>query len=319
MEAISIAKALGARRCQRVDPNQELIGQGLANLVAGVSQGYPISGSFSRSAVNFSAGAMTGLSSAFSALVVLATLLFLTPLLYHLPQATLAAVIMMAVVGLINVRGIQHAWHINAADGIAALGTFIATLLFAPHLDTGVLVGIGLTVILFLVRSMKPRTDIVGRHPDGALRGIKAHGLPPLSEHFVALRFDGSLNFMNVSYFEDAILEAQAAFPKAKALLVIGSGINWLAASGEEKIRAVAERLREAGLVLMFSGLKKQVNDALQRAGLYAILGEENLFKTQEEAVRTLHARYDPAEAVSEDKVARAVGAHGATRLSSAS
>lgn len=296
MEAISIAKALGARRRQRVDPNQELIGQGLANLGAGISQGYPISGSFSRSAVNFGAGAVSGLSSVFTAIVVLVTLLFFTPLLYHLPQATLAAVIVIAVVGLINIQGLKHAWQVNPADGIAAGATFVTTLAFAPHLDTGILIGVGLTVILFLIRTMRPRAEVIGRHPDGALRGIKSHGLSPLSEHFVPLRFDGSLNFMNVSYFEDAVLEAQAAFPHAKALLIIGSGINWLDASGEEKIRAVAERLREAGVELMFSSLKKPVVDTLKASGLDAELGKENMFKTQEEAIAHLSAQYDTGD-----------------------
>lgn len=302
MEAISIAKALGARRRQRVDPNQELIGQGLANLGAGITQGYPISGSFSRSAVNFGAGAVSGLSSVFTALVVLMTLLFFTPLLYHLPQATLAAVIVMAVVGLINVEGLKHAWQVNRADGIAAVATFVTTLVFAPHLDSGILIGVGLTVILFLIRIMRPRAEVVGRHPDGALRGIKSHGLSPLSEHFVALRFDGSLNFMNVTYFEDAVVEAQAAFPKARALLVIGSGINWIDASGEEKIRAVAERLHEADVKLMFSGLKKQVVDTLKASGLDAVLGQENMFKTQEEAIACLLAQYGPADSSEKGK-----------------
>ncbi|MGF1613367.1 MAG: SulP family inorganic anion transporter [Gammaproteobacteria bacterium] len=294
MEAISIAKALGARRRQRVDPNQELIGQGLANLSAGISQGYPVSGSFSRSAVNFGSGAVSGLSSVFAALVVLVTLLFLTPLLYHLPQATLAAIIMMAVVGLINVEGIKHAWQVNLTDGIAAVATFVTTLVFAPHLDAGILIGVGITVTLFLARTMRPRAEVVARHPDGALRGIKSYGLSPLSAHFVALRFDGSLNFMNVSYFEDVVVEAQAAFPQAKALLVIGSGINWLDASGEDKIRAIAARLQEAGIELMFSGLKKQVVDTFKASGLDAIVGRDNLFNTKEEAIAHLTERYGP-------------------------
>ena len=128
MEAISIAKAMAAKTKQKIDPNQELIGQGLANVVGAMSQAFPVSGSFSRSAVNINAGAITGMSSVFTGLFVLLTLLFLTPLLYHLPQAVLAAVIIMAVVGLVNFGAVKHAWQASRHDGVAALVTFIATL-----------------------------------------------------------------------------------------------------------------------------------------------------------------------------------------------
>ncbi|MCC7277038.1 MAG: sodium-independent anion transporter, partial [Chromatiaceae bacterium] len=124
MEAISIAKALATKAKQKVDPNQELIGQGLANILGGFSQAFPASGSFSRSAVNFDAGARSGLSSVFTALFVLITLLFLTPLLYHLPQAVLAAIIIMAVIGLVNIEAVKHAWEASRHDGIAAIVTF---------------------------------------------------------------------------------------------------------------------------------------------------------------------------------------------------
>ncbi|HEX8964101.1 MAG TPA: SulP family inorganic anion transporter, partial [Rhodocyclaceae bacterium] len=178
MEAISIAKAMAARTKQRIDPNQELIGQGLANLVGAFTHSYPVSGSFSRSAVNLNAGAKTGMSSVFTGAFVLLTLLFLTPLLYHLPQAVLAAVIIMAVVGLINFSAIKHAWHASRHDGIAAAVTFVVTLAVAPHLDTGILIGAGLAVMLYLLRTMTPRVAILGRHVDGTLRDAKVHNLP---------------------------------------------------------------------------------------------------------------------------------------------
>jgi SulP family sulfate permease len=172
MEAVSIAKAMATWTRQRIDPNQELIGQGLANIVGSFSQCYPASGSFSRSAVNFSAGAVTGMSSVFTAVVVLVTLLFLTPLLYHLPQSVLAAVIMLAVVGLINFRAMKHAWQAHRHDGIAAIVTFAATLIAAPNLDVGILVGAALAIVLFLYRTMAPRVAILDErtHRDPALR-----------------------------------------------------------------------------------------------------------------------------------------------------
>jgi len=300
MEAISIAKAMSAKTKQRIDPNQELIGQGLANFVGAFSQSYPVSGSFSRSAVNLNAGARTGLSSVFTGLFVLLTLLFLTPLLYHLPQAVLAAVIIMAVIGLINFGAIKHAWQASRHDGIAAIVTFLVTLAVAPHLDTGILVGAGLAIVLYLARTMTPRVAILGRHPDGSLRDAKVHHLPA-SDIVTAVRFDGRLYFANVSFFEDAILEAVAANPGAHSLLVVGSGINELDASGEEVMHHVVERLRQNGISVAFSGLKKQVTDVMSATGLYDFIGAKNFYATDELALEAIH---DAAAARGRDQAA---------------
>ncbi|MCX7672603.1 MAG: SulP family inorganic anion transporter [Thiobacillaceae bacterium] len=287
MEAISIAKAMAAKTRQRLDPNQELIGQGLANLVGSLSQSFPVSGSFSRSAVNLNAGAVTGMSSVFTALIVLLTLLLLTPLLYHLPQAVRAAIIIAAVVGLLNFAAIKHAWQANRHDGIAAVVTFVATLALAPHLDIGVLVGAGLAIVLFLLRTMKPRVAILGRHPDGALRDARVHGLPT-SPHVTVLRFDGRLYFANVAYFEDAVLEAVAANPRAGHVLIVGDGINEIDASGEEVVRHLVERLRASGMRTVFAGLKKQVVDVLRATGALATIGEENIYPTADAALAAI-------------------------------
>ena len=292
MEAISIAKVMAAKTRARIDPNQELIGQGLANIVGSFSQSFPASGSFSRSAVNLNAGAVTGLSSVFAGLLVLTTLLFLTSLLHHLPQAVLAAVIMLAVMGLINMKAIWHAWQTHKHDGLAAVVTFVATLAFAPHLDMGILFGAGIAISLFLHRHMQPRTEILGRHPDGVLGGMDTHGLPPISEQFVPVRFDGALTFVNVAYFEDMVLEALARFPKAKAILVIGSSINEIDVSGEEKIRSLAERLAQVGVTLYLSGLKKQVLDVLERAHISEVIPPEHIFKSKDQALQSLMERY---------------------------
>ncbi|HEX8962541.1 MAG TPA: SulP family inorganic anion transporter, partial [Rhodocyclaceae bacterium] len=290
MEAISIAKAMAARTKQRIDPNQELIGQGLANLVGAFSHSYPVSGSFSRSAVNLNAGAKTGMSAVFTGAFVLLTLLFLTPLLYHLPQSVLAAVIIMAVIGLINFSAIKHAWHASRHDGIAAAVTFVVTLAVAPHLDTGILIGAGLAVVLYLLRTMTPRVAILGRHADGTLRDARVNNLPA-SKVVTAVRFDGRLYFANVSYFEDAILEAVAANPEAPYLLVVGDGINELDASGEEVMRHLVERLRGNGITVVFSGLKKQVLDVMHATGLFDYVSQACIFATADMALEAVHAR----------------------------
>jgi SulP family sulfate permease len=289
MEAISIAKAMAAKTRDRIDPNQELVGQGLANLLGSFSQSFPVSGSFSRSAVNLNSGAKTGLSNVYVGLFVLLTLLFLTPMLYHLPQAVLAAVIMMAVVGLINFKAMRHAWHTHKHDGIAAGVTFVATLVSAPHLDNGIMVGAGLAIVLYLYRTMTPRVAILGRYHDGTLRDVNVNKLPR-SERVVAIRYDGSLYFANVSYFEDTILEAVSASPLASHLLIVSDGINQLDASGDEVIHHVVERLRANGIRVVFSGLKKQVLDVMKYSGLFDYVGQGNIFANEDQALESMYA-----------------------------
>jgi SulP family sulfate permease len=291
MEAISIAKALATKAKQKVDPNQELIGQGLANIVGGFTQAFPVSGSFSRSAVNFNAGAKSGMAAVITALFVLLTLLFLTPLLYHLPQAVLAAIIIMAVIGLVNFAAIKHAWHASRHDGVAAIVTFIATLLAAPHLDNGIMVGAGLAIVLYLYRTMTPRVAQLGRFHDGTLRDIKVNPDLPTSPHIIAMRFDGSLYFANVAYFEDTLLEAVAAKPDAEYVLVVGDAINQLDASGEEVVHHLVSRLRDGGTQIVFSGLKKQVLDVMRETGLFELVGQDNIFATEDQAIAAIYER----------------------------
>ena len=166
MEAISIAKAIASKTGQRIDPNQELIGQGLANIIGAIGKSYPASGSFSRSAVNLQAGAATGMASVFTGLTVVIALLFFTPLLYHLPQSVLAAIIMMAVMGLINVSGFLHAWKAQWYDGLISILSFLCTLWFAPHLDKGIMLGVVLCLMVFLYKNMRPVVSFPDQGPE---------------------------------------------------------------------------------------------------------------------------------------------------------
>ena len=284
MEAISIAKAMATKTRQRLDANQELIGQGIGNILGSLTQSYPTSGSFSRSAVNIGAGAITGFSSVVTSVIVVVTLLWLTPLLYHLPQATLAAVIMMAVIGLINVKAVKHAWQANKQDGIVAIVSFALTLAFAPHLDKGILIGAGLALILYLYRTMQPRVALLARHPDGTLRDAELYGLQACT-NISMIRFDGSLYFANTSYFEDKVLGRVAAKPDLKYVIVVGDGINQIDASGEEMIAQLAERLEKVGITLLFTGLKRQVLEVFQRTGLADKLGTGSFFRTEGHAL----------------------------------
>lgn len=291
MESISMAKAMAAKSKQRIDPNQELIGQGVANMGGSFFQAYPATGSFTGSAINMQAGAQTGFAMVFNGLFVAITLLFLTPYLYHLPKATLGVIILLAVTGLVTPAAIKHAWKANRMDGMVAVVTFVVTLIAAPHLDKGILIGAALALALFLYRTMKPRVALLGRYRDGTLRDVKNNPGLPTSRHVVAIRFDGQLYFANVSYFEDAILEALTGHPNAKYVLVVGDGINNLDATGEEVIQHLNERLRENGVTLVFSGLKRQVLDVLRNTGLYGDIGADNIFVDEELALAAIYER----------------------------
>jgi MFS superfamily sulfate permease-like transporter len=271
-----------------VDPNQELIGQGLANIMGSFSQSYPVSGSFSRSAVNFQVGAVTGLSNVFSSVVVLLTLLFFTPLLYHLPQSVLAAIIMMAVIGLLNIGGFIHAWRAQKYDGMISVISFVATLAFAPHLDRGILLGVALSLALYLYRNMKPQMAILSKTPRGDYRDAKRQGLETC-RHVAVLRFQGSLFFANVNYLEDVVQETVASMPELKHILIVGNGMNQLDASGEVLLSRLVSRLRDRGLDISFTGLNEDVLDVMTRTHLIEKIGEDRFFYSVAHAVEAIH------------------------------
>jgi len=213
-----------------------------------------------------------------------------------LPQAVLAVIVMMAVFSLIRIEPLVQAWKVDRVSAVIGMVTFVATLLMAPSIANGILLGVALTVLHYLIRVMKPRAEIVSRKKDGTLGGIRAHNLQPLSRAFVPVRFDGSLSFINVAYFEDIILEAHSEFPQAKAILVVSSGINEIDASGEEKIREIAKRLRKVGVTLMFSGLKNQVMQVFINSGLVEALGRESFFTDKETALQALSESYETSD-----------------------
>ncbi len=293
MEAMSSSKIIAIKTRTYWDENQELIGQGLAKVVAAFNHSMPVSGSFSRSALNLASGAKTGMASVFSALMVLLVLLFFTSALYHLPKPILAAVIMMAVFSLLNFQTIKDAWVANRLDGVTAVVTFIATLLFAPNIQNGILTGIILSLMLFLYRTMKPHIAILGQDKQGVLRNARRFNLPKLHPKLTAIRFDGQLYFANVAYFEESVLFLVGNDPDLKVILVVCSGINGIDASGIEMLRNLLERLRQSGITLAFSSMKENVADVLQRTGLLEEIGSENIFISERNAIELLTRRLD--------------------------
>lgn len=294
MEAMSSSKIIAIKTRTRWDENQELVGQGVAKVAAAFSHGMPVSGSFSRSALNLATGARTGLASVICALIVLVTLFFFTPMLHHLPKPVLAAIIMMAVFGLINIETIKDAWKANPQDGIAAIVTFFSTLAFAPNIQNGILTGILLSLMLFLFRTMRPGVVTLGiDEKTGVLRSAKRYNLPRLHPRITAIRFDGQLYFANVSFFEDAVLYLVGSDPDLREILVVGDGINGLDASGVEMLRNLKERLSKSGVGISFARMKGKVLRVFENTGLKDVIGEQNIYPSVEVAVAALKERLD--------------------------
>jgi MFS superfamily sulfate permease-like transporter len=288
MEAISVAKAMAAITGQRLDPNRELVGQGLANICGAVNKSYPISGSFSRSAVNLQSGAVSSLSSVFTSLTVLSVLLFFTPLLYHLPQSVLAAIIMMAAVGLVNIRGFIHVWRAQWYDGAICIITFAATLVFAPHLERGILLGVFLSILVFLYKSMRPKVVDLSLDVDRALHDAVASGLEQC-RYIDVVRFDGPLFFANASYLEDQIRNRRRTKKDLKHIIISAGSINDIDASGEEALSLTIDRVRSAGIDISFSGVNRAVMNVLKRTHLIVKIGEDHIYPTIESAIGAIH------------------------------
>ncbi|BBO93254.1 SulP family inorganic anion transporter [Desulfosarcina ovata] len=288
MEAIAIAKSMASKTGHRLDPNQELIGQGLGNICGAIGKSYPTSGSFSRSAVNLQAGAVSGLSSVFTSAAVVIVLLFFTPLLYHLPQAVLAAVIMMAVIGLLNVSGFIHAWKAKWYDGAISIIAFVSTLVFAPHLDKGIMIGVVLSLMVFLYKSMRPRVVFLSRSEDEELRCVSTHSLEECP-YVTLVRFEGPLFFANASYLEDTITEMISTKDGLNHILVAAHGINDIDSSGEETLSLIVDRVRSSGIDISMCGVNETVMEVFNRTHFLAKIGEDHIYPTLEKGIVAVH------------------------------
>lgn len=287
MEAIAIAKAMAAKTGQKLDPNQELVGQGLANILGSIGSSYAVSGSFSRSAVNLQAGAVSGISSVVTSVMVVITLLFFTPLLYHLPQAVLAAVIMMAVIGLVNAKGFIHSWKAQWYDGLISVLSFLVTLYFAPHLDKGIMVGVALSMIVFLYKSMRPVVARLSMNEENVLKSSEHYRLKGC-RHISVVRFDGALFFANASYLDEQVARFRTEQPDLRYILLDARGINDMDASGEEALEMLCKRVRSAKLGFAMCGVKGQVLNVMERTGLINEIGKEHMFADSKAAVAEL-------------------------------
>ncbi len=287
-ESISIAKSAANRRGYRIDPNQELVGQGLANISGGLVLAGPVAGSFSSSGINL--GARTGLACAFAGLGALITLLFLTDPLYYLPEPVLAVIVMRSTLNLINVEEFRRVWTAKWEDGCIAIITFVCTLAFAPRLDYGIGIGIVLSLASFFFRAMHPSISVLSCAKDKTLRDAKTFKLEEC-RHIAVIHFQGSLFFGNASLLEDHILGRLERQPDLRHLHLVCSGITSIDASGEESLAMLVERAHKVNVDVSFSAVVGSVAEVLERTGVLDAVGEDNIFLTPREAVCAIYAR----------------------------
>ena len=285
MEAISVAKSMAATTKQRLDVNQELIGQGLSNIASSFFQGYAVSGSFSRSAVNLTAGAVTGFSSVVTAIIVGLTILWLTPLLYHLPQATLAAIILMSVVNLVHFSPLKHAWKVEKHDGWVGLLTFIMTLIFAPHLENGIAFGIIMSLGLFLYRTMEPNFTELSVQKGSIIASRFIDDTTEVSNAVKIAKWSGSLYFANAAYFETKLLELISKNEELKYIIVDVASIVQVDASGEQVLRNLVESCSDSGVEIVFARTDR-LEAELYRSGFKKRFGENRFFDLRADALK---------------------------------
>lgn len=262
VESVSVAQTLAAKRRQRIDPDSELIALGLANMGAGISGGSPVSGGFSRSVVNFEAGAQTPIAGALTAVGIALATLTLTGFLAFLPKATLAATIIIAVSTLIDFAAIRRTLAYSRGDAAAMLATIILTLV--QGVEAGILVGVGLSIGLYLYRTSRPHSAVVGRIPGTEhFRNIRRHNVE-IDEETLVLRVDESLYFANARFLEETVLELVSEHPRVKDLVLACQAVNAIDASALESLETINARLRDAGIRLHLAEVKGPVMDRLK-------------------------------------------------------
>ena len=263
VESVSVAQTLAAKRRQRIAPDQELIGLGAANIASAFSGGYPVTGGFARSAVNFDAGAQTPAAGAFTAVGIALATLFLTPLLFHLPVATLAATIIVAVLSLVDLKTPGQLWRYSKADFSAHGATIAITLLAGVEL--GVIAGVAVGLLLYLWRASRPHAAIVGRVPETEhFRNVERHQVITVP-HVLSIRIDEALTYLNVRWLEEYVLERVAERPALRHVILMCSAVNEIDASGLESLEAINHRLIDGGIGMHLSEVKGPVMDRLAR------------------------------------------------------
>ena len=283
VETISVAQTLAAKKRERIDPDQELIALGAANIGSAISGGFPVTGGFSRSVVNFDAGAKTPAAGTFTAIGIALATAFFTPFLFFLPKATLAATIIVAVLSLIDIETIRRTWGYSKSDFTAMLGTIIGTL--AMGVEIGIAIGVMASLALFLSRTARPHVAIVGRIPGSEhYRNVKRHQVET-TPGLLSIRVDESLYFPNARYLEDAVNAAVSADPNIRNVVLMCTAVNYIDSSALESLEQINLRLEDAGIKLHLSEVKGPVLDRLERVDFLSNLSGK-VFLSQYQADR---------------------------------
>lgn len=284
VESVSVGQTLAAKRRQRIDPNQELVALGASNVAASFTGGFPVTGGFARSVVNFDAGARTPAAGMFTAVGLAGAALFLTPALYYLPQATLAATIVVAVLSLVDLDMLRRTWAYSRADFAAVASTLVATLLLG--VETGLVIGVGVSLALYIYRTSVPHIATVGLVPHTEhFRNVLRHTVLT-SPRLVSLRVDESLYFANARALEDCV-NAAAAHPEVEHIVLQCSAVNLIDASALESLEAVHQRLQQAHIRLHLSEVKGPVMDRLKNTEFIKHLSGQ-VFLTHYQAIASL-------------------------------
>ena len=285
VESVSIAQTLAAARRERINANQELIGLGAANVAAALTSGYPVTGGFARSVVNFDAGARTQMASVFTAAGIALVALLLTPLFRNLPQATLAATIIVAVLSLIDLKTMRHTWRYSRSDFLAMAATIVVVLTIG--VEAGLLAGVTLSIALYLWRTSRPHIAIVGQVPGTEhFRNVERHSVV-ISPSVLSVRVDESLYFADARYLEDRLYDEVARRPQVRHLVLVCSAVNYIDASALDSLELIVDRLRQAGVTFHLSEVKGPVLDRLQRSQFLEHL-TGRVFLSQHQAMATL-------------------------------
>ncbi|SHE62025.1 sulfate permease, SulP family [Fodinibius roseus] len=289
MESIAVAKAIANKHGYKVDPNQELIGLGVANIGGALFQSYPTTGGFSRTAVNDQAGAQTGMASIISAAIIALTVLLLTPLFYYLPMAVLAAIIIVAVAGLFDLKEMKSLWKTDRKDLAMLATTFLATLVLG--IEEGILVGVVLSLVVVIYSSTKPHSTELGRLGDTKnFRNINRYPEAKTEDSVLVYRFDSQLYFANVTYFQDRLEDMIAARrDKLELLILDASAIHDIDSTGIHTLKELIEDLKAKGITFFIAGAIGPVRDKLKTSEVVSRMGQHNFFFDVNDAMSAYH------------------------------
>lgn len=292
MEAFAIIKSISAKTKEPVDVNQELIGQGAANLIGSLFKSYPVSGSFSRTAVNLQAGGKTGLSNIFSGLIVILALLFFTSSFYYLPKATLAAIVMYAVIGLIKHSQFIKLYKTSRQDGIVALITFSFAFITKP--DYAIFIGIAVSLLFFLWESMHPRIVTLTRNPKTEIFENAEESRLPVCPQILYLRPDFSIYFANAEFVREFILhKTMEKMNGLKYILIDMEAVNKIDTTGVDEMRELINELRKFGIEFYIANVKKPVREMLKNAGIIDLLEQKRCLDSKAESITMLFNKID--------------------------